>query len=137
MKTPLDAPYLLFDGECVLCNRSVQWVAKREKDNRLEFASLSSKKAKEILLPIGLEGYADSIVYVDEQGQVYLAHDAAFKLLVHLKWYWKLLHVLRIAPRGLRSAVYNWVAERRIGWFGAVDNCALLHDFDRERLHQE
>ena len=131
----LDSPVLLFDGECMLCNTAVQWIVQREKDELLHFASLSSEKAKALLQSAGLKEYADSIVYVDRDGSVFLAHDAAFKVIKHLRRSWQWLKLFQCVPRGLRSAVYTWIAKNRIQWFGSVEHCALLTDFDKSRLH--
>ena len=39
-------PVILFDGVCNLCNTTVQWVIERDKEGRLDFASLKSDVAR-------------------------------------------------------------------------------------------
>ena len=40
---PTDAPILLFDGVCNLCNESVQWVIRHDPGAKFRFASLQSE----------------------------------------------------------------------------------------------
>ena len=39
-------PILFFDGDCVLCNRTVQWLIRHERHDTLQFAALNSETAQ-------------------------------------------------------------------------------------------
>ena len=38
---------------------------------------------------------------------------------------WRLAGLLRLVPRFIRDAVYDWIARNRYGWFGKRDSCRL------------
>jgi predicted DCC family thiol-disulfide oxidoreductase YuxK len=39
--------------------------------------------------------------------------------------------MLRLVPRFIRDAVYDWVARNRYGWFGKRDSCRLPSSEER------
>ena len=45
---------LFFDGNCGLCNRSVKFVLRKEKNQELIFSPLQSEFAKKTLAPFNL-----------------------------------------------------------------------------------
>jgi predicted DCC family thiol-disulfide oxidoreductase YuxK len=116
-------PVVLFDGICNLCNASVKWLIKRDKKAKLRFAPLQSDFGRQSLrahpgqLP-------DSVVLID-QGKVYTRSAAALRIAGHLGFPWSLLRVFGILPRGLRDAMYGWVAKNRYKWFGKQDACMV------------
>ena len=50
---------------------------------------------------------------------------AALRIITALGGIWRLAGLLRLVPRFLRDAVYDWVARNRYGWFGKRDSCRL------------
>ncbi len=130
----LQHPILFFDGECVLCNRTVQWLLRHERNNRLQFAALNSQTAETHLNNTRFEAHADSILLLEPDGQLFVASDAAFRTLPHLKTAWQALHVLMVFPRFLREPVYRFIARNRKRWFGSTRHCALLTGVDSSRL---
>lgn len=111
---------LFFDGECLLCNKTVQWILKNEKDNAIQFCSLQSKFAQQNT-PQELK-YVDSVILL-KNGQFYTHFDAFIKIIPHLKWQWKWLYLLKIIPQFLRNQFYNFIARNRKKWFGYSDSC--------------
>jgi predicted DCC family thiol-disulfide oxidoreductase YuxK len=115
----------LFDGVCNLCNRSVQFVLKRDRRGVFRFASLQSEIGQSLLQRSGLPAdQLDSFVLV-ENNKVYTRSTGALRVCRKLGGAWSLLYVFRIVPRPLRDAVYNWIARRRYSWFGKKDSCWL------------
>ena len=66
MQNESEHPLILFDGDCSLCNGSVQFVIKRDRAARYQFASLQSAAGVSALTaalgPAGIEDLPDSIV---------------------------------------------------------------------------
>ena len=113
---------LFFDGDCVLCNNTVQWVLKKNISKNIYFASLQGQFAKNANLD--LPSGTDSIVFMDG-AKVFIKSEAAFEVLKHLKNYtW--FRVFRIFPLKLRDYVYEYIAKNRKKWFGTQDTCSLL-----------
>ncbi len=120
-----EAPVVLFDGVCNLCNAAVQWLIERDEPGRLRFASLQSQAAGRVLRGAGVDdpsSLPDSIVFVDERG-VHVQSTAALRIGARLGFPYTLGRVGLLVPRPLRDAVYAFIARRRYRWFGQRDTC--------------
>jgi predicted DCC family thiol-disulfide oxidoreductase YuxK len=118
-------PVLLFDGECNLCNSSVQWVLKRDAAGLFHFAALQSEVGRALLDRHGLSNQSfDSVVLVDET-RAYTHSDAVFELLRRLGGLWAVFAAFRVIPKPFRDGVYNIIARNRYRWFGRRAQCML------------
>jgi len=118
-----DKPLILFDGDCNLCNGTVQFVIKRDPAARFRFASLQSDAAKAALVAAGVtEALPDSIVLVAD-GRVRTKSAAALAIARKLGGLWALLSIFWILPYPLRDVVYDWIARNRYRWFGKQETC--------------
>jgi predicted DCC family thiol-disulfide oxidoreductase YuxK len=121
----MQKPIILFDGVCNLCNRSVQFVIKRDREKKFLFASLQGKKGQEILQRFKLPADVfNSFILVDGD-KIYTRSTGALKILKQLAGGWKLLYGFIVLPRFIRDAVYNWVARNRYKWFGKKEECMI------------
>ena len=124
---------VLFDGECNLCNRSVQFIIKRDKTAKIKLASLQSEIAKELIkkhLPISAE--INSIVLL-EDGKLFFKSTAALKTAKHLDSLWPILFILIVIPGFVRDYFYDIIATNRIKWFGKAASCWVEKDY-KERF---
>ncbi|HYK55839.1 MAG TPA: thiol-disulfide oxidoreductase DCC family protein [Flavisolibacter sp.] len=120
-----DHPVILFDGVCNFCNGSINFVIRQDRNDIFRFAALQSEAGQKLLQQYQLPKEAfQSFVLIDE-GKVYKKSTAALKVLNRLPWYWKELQVLRIVPRFLRNAIYDFIARNRYKWFGKKEECRL------------
>ena len=67
--------YILFDGDCNLCNRTVKFISKRNKNNRFTILSLQSEKGKDLQAQLKINSNIDSVILVKENS-VYYESDA-------------------------------------------------------------
>ena len=141
MSKPVDEqPIVLYDGVCGLCNRGVQFLLKRDKRGRLQFASLQSDFAAKVLGRHGLDPNDLDTVYVvvnhDRPNEKVLDRSAAVLRAWHeLGGSWKLLSsISSIIPRGLRDLVYRFVATNRYRVFGKFETCMLPDPSQRSRF---
>ena len=117
-------PIIFFDGVCNLCNSSVQFVIKKDKENKFRFASLQSEAGQEILHQFNLSQNDFNSFILFEDGKLYTRSTAALRVLSQLKG-WKWSRVFNWVPRFLRDGVYNVIARNRYKWFGKRDSCML------------
>ena len=68
---------VLFDGQCNLCNASVQFILRRDKRELFMFSSLQSDAAKEILLHLDGKNIVPDSVVVQKAGRLLFESDAA------------------------------------------------------------
>jgi predicted DCC family thiol-disulfide oxidoreductase YuxK len=123
--TTTDHPVLLFDGVCNLCNGLVQWVIERDREGRFRFAALQSDTGQRLLEAHDLptEDF-DTFVLVDGE-EYYTKSTAALRVLRGLGLPYSLLYPAVAVPRFVRDRVYDFVADRRYGWFGKRESCMM------------
>lgn len=108
---------VLYDGECGLCDRWVQFVLKHDRRKSIRFAALQSRPARELL------GSSDAIptdlssIVLWVQGRTFRRSDAILLILRQIGFPWALLGGFAIIPAFLRDAAYDFVAARRHAWF--------------------
>lgn len=133
-------PIVLYDGVCGLCNRGVQFLLKRDKHGRLQFASLQSDFAAKVLGRHALDPNDLDTVYVvmnhaQPDEKVLDRSDAVLRAWHELGGAWKLLSsISSIIPRGFRDVVYRFVATNRYHVFGKSETCMLPDPGQRSRF---
>ncbi|WP_400194096.1 thiol-disulfide oxidoreductase DCC family protein [Hymenobacter sp. B81] len=127
---------ILFDGVCNLCHGWVQFIIARDPAAQFRFASLQSEAGRR-LLPPGFNSDAlnpDSVVLIENDGQIYTHSTAVLRILRRLPGGWALLAAGLLVPRPVRDAVYRWVARNRYRWFGRQESCWLPTPELRQRF---
>lgn len=129
-----DTRILLFDGVCNLCNGSVQWVIRHDKNARFKFAALQSAVARSLLAQLDTEpGKAETMATTGTpasicliwEGHVYRRSAAIIRIVTGLGGAWNLFAAAWIVPGFLRDALYKWVAAHRYKWFGQRESCMV------------
>ena len=126
---PKDAPgvpngLILFDGVCVLCSRSVQFVLERDCDRWFRFTPIQSPFGRALAERLGISPEMPETNAVILRGRAYFKADSAIDVLQRLprrSW----ARVLSLAPRSLRNFIYDCVAQRRYRLFGRTDRCMV------------
>lgn len=122
-------PILFVDGCCVLCQRAVGWIARRDRRRRVALAALQGETARR-LLPAALraaaaDGTSGSVVCRAPDGRLLLRSTAVLTAVAALGGWYRAAALLRLVPAPLRDALYAAVARRRRRWFGVTRECLL------------
>ena len=130
---------VLYDGVCGLCNRAVQFLLKRDRHDRLRFASLQSDFAATALKRHGMDHQDLDTVYAvlnyDEAGEVLLAKgDAILFFAKAIGGVWNIARLGKIIPRPIRNWLYDFVARHRYQVFGKYDACMLPDPKQRHKF---
>jgi predicted DCC family thiol-disulfide oxidoreductase YuxK len=156
-------PILLYDGVCGFCNRTVQFVLRRDRAAIFRFAALQSPFAARVLArhgtnPADLDTFYVVLNY--ESGENTARHevqesevresetheskadesllsrsDAIVFTLGELGGPWRFAAtMLSLVPRFLRDWGYNLVARTRYRIFGRYDSCPLPSPDTRSRF---
>jgi predicted DCC family thiol-disulfide oxidoreductase YuxK len=128
------APIVVFDGGCVLCNGTVQWVLRHERDNAIRFAATQSDAGARLLKQSGFDPSAPQTFLLIENDRVLTRSDAALALVARMRAPWRWLRSLRFIPRRLRDAIYDWIAARRVRLFGRSEICLRAPNADPARF---
>jgi len=124
----LPANLVLYDGVCGLCNRTVQFLLRHDRHARLCFAPLQGETAARLLPALCLAADLQTLIFVRGAGTPGVRADVrssgVLEILRVVGGVWGWLGALRLVPRSLRDAVYDWVARHRYSWFGRLDAAA-------------
>ncbi|GIN73817.1 hypothetical protein J14TS2_42920 [Bacillus sp. J14TS2] len=115
---------ILFDGECNLCNSSVQFIIKHDSTAYFHFASLQGVEGKKLLNQYNVQNDGSSMILI-EKGKIYRKSTAVLRICRHLNGVWKLAHFLLVVPVPIRNFFYNFIANHRYKWFGKKQSCML------------
>jgi len=123
--TATEPPLYLFDGVCVLCNRSVRFVLDHERAPEIRFAATQSATGQALLARLNLAAMPDSFVFI-QGGRVHERSAAVIGVVRHLRapWSW-LAAVAALLPAAPLDWLYDRVARNRYRLFGRYDACLV------------
>jgi predicted DCC family thiol-disulfide oxidoreductase YuxK len=115
---------LLYDGHCLLCNRFIRRLLRKDSKDILKVAALQDYELLENEAPVAIRSDVDSVILIAE-GRAYYKSTAALKTMVALsKMSWPFF-ILLYVPRIIRDGIYDIVASNRYRWFGRSESCIL------------
>lgn len=121
-------PILFYDGECVLCDRTVQFILKRDEGLLFRFMSIQAAVA-ENFFPKKINGLSPkklSSTLLLYQDQWYIYERAAIKSLSLLGGQWRLLsYIINLFPTLVSRSIYKTIAKHRYQIFGRQAYCAM------------
>ena len=106
------APVIVFDGDCLFCQRSVRFIHRHDRAGTFRFAARQSPAGARLLGDTGVGLAPNSMVLIDDQG-IWLRSDAVLRIASRLGAPWSAAGVLVAVPRPLRDGVYRIVARVR------------------------
>jgi predicted DCC family thiol-disulfide oxidoreductase YuxK len=114
----------------------VRFVVAADPAGAFRFAPLGGETFLAQVPPDRRGGLPDSIVVRRRDGALLVRSDAALHVLERLGGGWRALGaLLRLVPRPLRDAAYDFVAGRRLRWFAPPeDACPIVPPQLRSRF---
>jgi predicted DCC family thiol-disulfide oxidoreductase YuxK len=116
---------IIFDGECNLCDKFVNFTIERDSRFNFKFTSRQSEAGRVLLQEFNFIAPPETIVLI-EDGRYYTHSTAVLKVFSRLDGLWSLLSGLKVIPRSIRDAVYNWIARNRYQWLGKSPACRMM-----------
>lgn len=116
---------VVFDGVCVACNRSVDFLLRRDRSERYRFAAMQSPAGHALMAAHGIDPANPASFLLLEGGRAFRDSEAALRVLSGLGGAWRCTRIALLLPRALRDAAYRWVARHRYRWFGRREACRV------------
>ncbi len=129
---------VFYDGQCGLCDLTVQTLLQLDKHHRFVFAPLQGTTAAHYLqsLPLELKS-VDSLIlienYKSQDNHIYALSQAVFRICWLLGGGWKLAGLLAFLPPFLFDWAYRLVARNRHRFFPQTQ-CVLPPPNQKERF---
>ena len=121
-----DKKVILFDGVCNLCNGAIQFVIKRDNQDKFRYAALQSEIGEGLIRERGIDTTkVDSIILIEPGVAYYTKSDAALRIGQDFGGLWKALTIFTWIPRPIRDGIYDLIARNRYRWFGRKDQCMI------------
>ena len=118
---------ILFDGICNLCNGTVDFLIKRDRNKQFRFVALQSVTGKILIQKFNIPPATESVIAI-KQKLIYFESDAAIEIARLLPFPWKLAILIKIIPKKLRDYIYRIIAKNRYKWFGKTESCRILSE---------
>lgn len=110
----MNAPIVVFDGECALCNGFVAWLVRHDRDAVFLIAGSAGDAGRAVISAAGLPrtiGASTIVVWDGEAARI--KSDAVAHIAARLPWPWRAAGAMRWVPRRVRDGVYDQAAKRR------------------------
>ncbi|MEP7068683.1 MAG: thiol-disulfide oxidoreductase DCC family protein [Usitatibacter sp.] len=120
-----DRAVIVFDGVCMLCSRSVQFVLKHDTRKHFRFATMQSTSGQALMRAHGLDPTDPASMLLFDGTRAWTDSEAVLRVAAGFGGAWRLTGAARILPGGLRDTLYRFIARRRYRWFGKRDTCML------------
>ena len=127
------AGVILFDGTCAFCERSVRFIATRDK-GYFKFGASQNPEGRALLARFGTTREAARSIILIEDGEISLRSTAVLRIARRMTAPWRWASIFLIVPRPIRDAVYRVVAAIRHRIAGESNACEVPPPEIRERL---
>lgn len=125
-KLPKDKKLILFDGVCNLCDVTVQFIIKHDKQDVFRFVALQSELGQEIVKYIGVDtSKTDSIILYEPGRAYYYKAEAAIRIAKELGGIYSLVGIFSVLPNWFSNKIYDYVARNRYKWYGKKEQCMI------------
>ena len=125
---------VVFDGQCLVCNGSVQFLLRHDSKRALRFAAIQTEAGRALVLAAGLRvDSLETFLFVDGD-RAWRQTAALFRVCHALGGFWRLAWIGWIVPAPLRDALYGLVARNRFRFFPRQEVCMIPRPEDRSRF---
>jgi len=126
MSTAHKHPQLaVYDGDCGLCARSVQFILRHDAAGRFRFSPIQSALGKAVCTEAAIDPADPSSFVAIVDGRLYTKSSAVLRVAISFGGPWKLVSLLLLVPRPCRDFLYDLVARRRKSLWPEARQCLV------------
>jgi len=106
--------YIIYDGDCGFCNKTVMFIAKNDKNNNFKFISSLSEFGTKLLLKHNIKGLEKAtIILVENENEIDIKSVAIRKVLLKIPSYKMIGYLMFLFPKQLSDYVYDFISKNR------------------------
>lgn len=105
--------FIIFDGECGFCNKSIVILAKIDIKDEYQFVSNVSKKGIELLEKYNIKNLSNDTIILIYAEKYFLKSSAIFNFLIDVKKSKTLKILIKILPISFCNKIYDLIAKNR------------------------
>ena len=124
---------ILFDDVCNLCNNTVAFLIKHDKNNIFKFTASQTIAGKNIISQYSVLNEGKSVVFIKD-GNIFYKSDAIIEIARQLNGWPHLFKYACLFPQFLRDGMYNLIAKNRYSLFGKKETCMVPTEENRNRF---
>jgi predicted DCC family thiol-disulfide oxidoreductase YuxK len=127
-------PIIVFDAVCVFCCANAGFVLRHDRRGHFTIASMQGETGRALYERFGIDPADPDTLIVVEKNTALRDSDAILAIYRELGWPWRAAAAFTILPRGLRDALYRWIARHRYRLFGRRQTCWLPDSDHADRV---
>ena len=120
-----DRPIIIFDGLCVLCSGSAQFVLRHDRRAVFRLLAAQTPLGRALYVHYGLDPHDYETMILVADGVAAFKSEAGIRIAQRLGFPWSFAAILRVLPRRWRDRLYDVLARNRYRTFGRRDTCFL------------
>ena len=124
---------ILFDGVCNLCNNTVSFLIKYDKNNIFKFAASQTNAGENIIRQYSILNEGKSVIFIKDS-IVFYKSDAIIEIAKQIKGWPRIFKYAYLFPKFLRDGVYDLIAKNRYSLFGKKETCTVPTEENRNRF---
>ncbi|MCB1511778.1 MAG: DUF393 domain-containing protein [Hyphomicrobiaceae bacterium] len=116
---------IVFDGDCILCSRFVQFVLAHDRQAYFRFTTAQGPLGQALYRHYGLDAVDFETNLVIIEGVLHEKLSAFAEVTQRIGGGWQVLSILRQLPRPIADWTYDRIAKNRYAMFGRRESCLM------------
>ncbi|PCH93601.1 MAG: hypothetical protein COB84_08990 [Rhodobacteraceae bacterium] len=125
---------IVFDGVCALCNGSMKFILRFDRQKHYKFITAQSATGQALYKHYNLDPTNFDTFLVFKSGDLLEKMDGVLAIATTLGWPWKIAAIGYLIPRPIRNWFYMKLAKNRYKIFGKYDTCMIPTQDVKERF---
>lgn len=104
---------IIFDGICLLCNKTVYFLHNKLRYMNYKFIPSQSEEGQNLIIKYSLSEISQNSIVLIKNNGILIKSDAMLNIIDDMPKIWHILKLFRIIPKTIRDSVYTWISKNR------------------------
>jgi len=116
---------IIFDGVCNFCNKSVNFIIKRDPNFHFMFAPYQAESTQKLLKKYDIQTQSKDTLILIKDGKYFTKSDTVLEIIKELSGFWYLLRIFKFLPKNFRDYFYDMISRNRYKLYGKKQSCMV------------